>query len=135
MLADAEMLATSEVRMLGNWSLGQNFQHIATALHATFDGAGFMMSAPVRWVMSFLMKNKFLNKAIPAGFKAPEIQIPAETSTEDGLAALHEAVARQKQDEPRAMHPGFGKITAEEWDQFNLRHAELHLSFAVPVES
>jgi hypothetical protein len=32
-----------------------------------------------------------------------------------------------------ARHPVLGKLTHEEWTQLHLRHAELHLSFAVPV--
>jgi hypothetical protein len=26
----------------------------------------------------------------------------------------------------------FGDLTNEEWDRFNLRHAELHMNFIVP---
>jgi hypothetical protein len=32
------------------------------------------------------------------------------------------------------MHPAFGNIGREGWDQFNLRHAELHMSFLVNGE-
>ncbi len=29
-------------------------------------------------------------------------------------------------------HPVFGAMNVEQWNQFHLRHAEMHLSFIVP---
>ena len=132
LLAEAEQLATSDIRTLGNWSLGQNLKHIAMALDSSIDGSDFMLPTPVRFLMSLFMKRKFLTKSIPAGFKSTVKFIPDETSTEDGLTALREAVARQKQESKRVPHPGFGKLTNKEWEDFNLRHAEMHMSFIVP---
>lgn len=132
LLAEAEQLATSDIRTLGNWSLGQNLKHIAMALDSSIDGNDFKLPAPVRFLMSLFMKRKFLTKSIPAGFKSTAKFIPDETSTEDGLTALREAVARQKQESKRVPHPGFGKLTNKEWEDFNLRHAEMHMSFIVP---
>lgn len=93
------------------------------------------MPALVRWVMTLLMKKKFLTKAIPAGFSSGATFVPDETSVEDGLAALERSIARQKEESTRVMHPGFGNITREEWNDFHLRHAELHMSFFVPATS
>ena len=96
------------------------------------DGSNFSLPGPARWLMSLLMKQKFLTKPIPAGFKSTKEFIPDPTSTEEGLADLRRAIARQQQEETRVPHPGFGKMTRDEWDAFNLRHAEMHMSFAVP---
>jgi len=85
--------------------------------------------------MRLLMKRRFLGKTLPAGFKTTAAFTPGETSVEEGLADLREAVARQSRESSRAPHPGFGKISREESDAFNLRHAEMHMSFAVPVEN
>lgn len=30
------------------------------------------------------------------------------------------------------LHPAFGKLCNAEWDVFNLRHSEMHMSFARP---
>ena len=132
LLADAEQMATSDVQLLGNWSLGQILKHIAVALDLSIDGFDFNMPAPVRLVMRLLMKKKFLTKSLPPGFKAPDKYTPAETSTEEGLAALREAVDRQRRESERVLHPGFGKLTNKEWDEFHCRHAEMHMSFVVP---
>ncbi|MDC0935273.1 DUF1569 domain-containing protein [Pirellulales bacterium] len=130
LLADAQRIAASEVKTLGNWSPGQIYMHLARSLDASIDGFDFSMPAPVRWMMSLMMKNKFLHKEVPAGFKAPAgPMIPDETSTEEGLAALEAAIARQQREPERVIHPGFGKLTREEWNLFHLRHAEMHMSF------
>lgn len=133
LLADARRLSESgQVRTLGNWSEGQIYKHLAGGLDSSIDGAGFSLPAPVRWVMSMVMKRKFLHQAIPAGFQAPgQFQPEDTTSVTDGLACLEKAIERQKQESTRAMHPAFGNISREEWNDFNLRHAELHMSFLV----
>ena len=135
MLADAERLATSEVRTLGNWSQGQIYEHVARGLDTSIDGVDFSLPAPVRWMLSLLMKRKFIYDSLPAGFKATGKVVPDETSTELGLESLRKAVERQKNESSRIKHPAFGNITREEWDQFNLRHAELHMSFIVDSSS
>ena len=129
-LADAQRLANTPVRLLGNWSQGQLYQHMADSLDISIDGVK-PIPAPMRFILTIMFKKKFLHKAIPAGFKTPATFVPDETSVEDGLAALQKAVARQGEVAERALHPGFGKITREEWDLFHLRHAEMHMSFIV----
>ena len=135
LLADARRLSGVEVRTLGNWSQGQIYEHIAWSLDASIDGAGFSFPAPVRWWMTLLMKRKFLKQTLPAGFKATEQFIPEETSVEEGLVSLEKAIARQQQESKRALHPAFGNIGHEGWNNFNLRHAEMHMSFLVDSDS
>lgn len=135
LLADAQRLLGFEVRTLGNWSQGQIYEHLARSLDSSIDGAGFSLPAPVRWMMSLLMKRKFLEKKLPAGFKTTGQFIPEETSAEEGLASLQRAIARQQQESKRAPHPAFGNIGREQWNAFHLRHAEMHMSFLVKGES
>lgn len=135
LLADAQRLSGSGARTLGNWSQGQIYEHIARALDASIDGSDFSLPAPVRWVMSLLMKRKFLEKEIPAGFKTTKPFLPEETTVEEGLASLQRAIARQDQESERVPHPAFGNISREEWNDFNLRHAEMHMSFIVNGEN
>lgn len=132
LLADAEQLAKTKVKTLGNWSYGQILKHVAQSTDSSIDGSGFALPAPIRWVFTLLMKRKYLTQPIPAGFKAPKQFQPPEVSVEDSLADLRKAIARQNTEEKRAMHPAFGKISKDEWTQFNLRHAEMHMSFIVP---
>ena len=55
-----------------------------------------------------------------------------EVSTEEGLVRLRAIVARWRQETPRHPSPLLGHLTPVQWEQFQLRHAEHHLSYAVP---
>ncbi len=131
LLADAERYAKPDVKRLGNWSPGQIYEHLAGTMNGSIDGMDFLLPLPARVLMTLLMKRKFLKKSIPAGFKAPSSAVPDETSTEDGLASIRDAISRQKNESQRALHPAFGKLTREEWTDFHLRHAEMHMSFLI----
>lgn len=138
LLADAQMLAKSDVKMVGNWSLGQIFKHLAVAYAGSIDGMHFTVPFYVKIVARVFMKKKFLYGKIPSGFQIPQKHrghfVAAETTTtEEGWAALQTAVERLKTESHREPHPVFGELSNQEWDNFHLRHAEMHMSFAVPV--
>ncbi|MDA1055592.1 MAG: DUF1569 domain-containing protein [Planctomycetota bacterium] len=138
--AEAERLAGSEVKMLGNWSLAQIFKHLAEGLNSTIDGSSFKPPLFVRLVAGVFMKKKFIYKEIPSGFAIPKDAqaqfLPKEDiETEAALTELQAAIERVKSTDKRAQHPVFGKVTREEANNFQLRHAEMHLSFAVPIDS
>ena len=133
-----DQLAAGNVKMLGNWSLAQVFKHLAASLNATIDGSSIKASFFLR-LMAPLMKKKFIYRGIPAGFKIPkEAQaqfLPSNAvETADALDQLQAAIERVQSADTIAPHPLFGNLSKEELEQFQLRHAELHLSFAVPVE-
>ena len=139
LFADAERLASGDVRTVGNWTLGQIFQHLAQTMNSSIDGTD--MKFP--WLMKkifllFMNKEKMLNEKLRPGFKIPKkgaaqfIPDPG-VSTEEGLASLRAAIERCQTETSRAEHPAFGGLTREEWDKLNLRHAELHMSFAAPA--
>lgn len=135
-LADAEQLAAGDVRMLGNWSLAQAFSHVAAGFNSSLDGSSFKPPFFVR-MLAPLMRNKFINKELPCGFPTPQEaegqflpQDSAETQT--ALDELCRAVKRLQQTEERAKHPLFGDLSRQDSDNFQMRHAEMHMSFAVP---
>ena len=137
LLADAERLVSGDVQTVGNWTLGQIFKHLAQSLNSSIDGTN--MKFP--WLMKkifllFMNKEKMLNEALSPGFKIPkkgdaQFSPDPSVSTEEGLASLRAAIDRCQTETSRAEHPAFGELIREEWDKFNLRHAELHMSFAV----
>ena len=135
LLADVESLAGKPIRTLGNWTQPQIYKHLAMSLDSCIDGAGFALPAPMRWIMSLLMKKKFVHGVLPSGYKAPASFVPSEqTGLEEALGELRRAIQRVKSDKTRAIHPAFGTISADEWDQFNLRHSEMHMSFLQPAD-
>jgi hypothetical protein len=139
LLAEAERLCAGEVKMLGNWTLAQMLEHIASGLNSTIDGSSFKAPLILRLVLAPLMKKKFLNKGLAPGFPSPkdaEAQfLPKDDAEIDaGLKALRAAIDRLISTDELANHPLFGKLTRDESDNFQLRHAEMHLSFAIPVD-
>ena len=105
-----------------------------SSMNRSIDGISF--KAP--WYMRLFgrfVKRRFLKRGLPPGFKLPKdteaAAYPAVASPQEALAILHQAVARLRNEKATVPHPVFGRLTHEEWTQFHLRHAELHLSFAV----
>lgn len=137
MLADAEAMLASKVKLIGNWSLGQILQHLATACHVTVDGVDMGIPKPIRFFGTLLLKKRFLNKKIPTGVKIParmQGELIASPDIDAGLAleALRKAVVRIQSASTHAPHMVFGQLSPEEWEKWNLRHAENHMSFVVP---
>ena len=137
LLNDAERLAVSEVRTLGNWSLGQMLGHLARAMEMSIDGADFKAPWPVRFVVRLFFRQRFLSGPLPAGFRlsgaAHDAFVPGPMSSQSGLAELRRAIDRVHNETDRAPHPLLGELSLDEWDSLHLRHAELHMSFLTPV--
>src|SRR4051794_21117560 len=134
-LADAERLASAPHRLLGNWSLGMICKHIAKALDMGIDGDVPGLPRFIQPIVRLLLKNKMLRDGMPAGRRPPEkaarIIMPAATSDQEGIDLLRKAIARWNSNPTRLPHPFFGKLTDEDWNKLELRHAELHMSFVV----
>jgi hypothetical protein len=78
------------------------------------------------------------DKPAKPGFKLPrrfeEVLWPdQEFEVQGALAHLKESVDHYKSEGPMPKHPMFGKLSREQHDRLNCRHAELHLSFVHPA--
>ncbi|MCA9268773.1 MAG: DUF1569 domain-containing protein [Planctomycetales bacterium] len=134
LLADAQRLAAGPTTTVGNWTLGQILFHLAKSIEASIDGIPFKAPWLMRLVAKLFMKKKFIYKSVPPGFKLPATAAAKYTGdpsvdAQEALAALSAAIDRANGTAQRGDHPAFGKLTREEWDSFNLRHAEMHMSF------
>jgi hypothetical protein len=135
-VVDAEKLVASpSTKMLGNWPLSQLLTHLATAINGSIDGT----SAKAPWLIRLvgpLLRGRFLRNEMSPGFKLPkDVEVgffPAVGSPQEALERLRVAVGRLKTEKMMTRHPVLGKLIHEEWTRLHLRHAELHLSFAVP---
>lgn len=138
-IADAERLASAEVRVTGNHSFGQILNHLALSIEVT---TGRVVAPPPPFFMRLmmpLMKRMIINSK---PFK-PGIKLPAkgeaffwpdkEFDVACSLQYLKEAAEFYKSNGPLEKHPFFGKITRAENDELNCRHAALHLSFVHPA--
>ena len=136
LLADADRLHAGPTKVLGNWSAGQIFKHLALAYNGSIDGFTMTFPWPLR-TMARLLEGKLINGRMPPGFRLPaegaKALAPGQISDEQGLADLHAAVARLESESERANHPMFGRLTNEEWNKIHLKHASLHMSFLVSL--
>lgn len=140
LLADAENLAGQEYQVVGNWSFAQILEHLGIALEGSLDGIPFKAPWMLRTAAKLFMKKKLLAEPLSPGFQIPGNAKPvlypqAEKTLEEGLDHLRRAVARCKSETTCANHPLFDTISRAEWDQWNFRHAEMHMSFVLPASA
>ncbi|MBX9736745.1 MAG: DUF1569 domain-containing protein [Phycisphaerales bacterium] len=142
MIRDAEQLGAAEaagtLKRLGNWTLGQTINHMATWAYYAHDGvpaAGhppWFVRLPARW----FFKRYFLSRTMMPGLRplrSPEGTLAVEVmQTPEALAKLKAGTARLVATAPTKPNPLLGPLTHQEWIALHLRHAELHLSFFVP---
>ena len=133
---DVVAIQQAPFQTIGNWSLGQILDHLATSFRIAVDGGDFKPPWFVRLMAPWIKKGMLKNTMRP-GFKLPAAMektfLPAAgTTTEAGRAAFDEQVRRFEQAKDLKPHSLFGPLTRDEWTRFLLRHAELHLSFVVP---
>jgi hypothetical protein len=136
LLAEAESLAAGPTESLGNWSLGQALKHLALSMDLSIDGGDFDVHWLIRGFIRTFLRRRLIHVRMSPGVRLPppmaEQLVPGETSVEEGLSELQRAVERLRRDSRRRPHPLLGKMSLAEWEQFHLRHAELHLSYILP---
>jgi hypothetical protein len=133
-LAYAERLVAGGTKQLGNWSLGQNLQHLALIQNASIDGYPRLMSWPIRILLTYLFKKWMLGKGFPPSGPNVKTLDPEPIDAALALANLRAATERVKNETKRSLNPGFGEMSLAEWNLLYLRHAELHLSYCVPLD-
>lgn len=128
--------AAGQAHPLGNWSPGQNLQHLAKFLACSLDGFDGEPPLGVKVfgrVLRLAMGKKLFTKPVPPGLKLPPDVpfLPAgEVSVEEGTAALKREIGRVQGGAAFIpASPLFGKLSREQWIELHLRHAELHMSF------
>lgn len=137
-LAEVHALNSQPTRQLGNWSLGQICQHLGIGMRECVEGDKIFKVPLWLRIVGPWVRPRILKRGLPRGFQIPrggERLIPPPVAFEVGLATLESGLAALKSSDRRAAHPVFGQMNVAEWDQFHLRHAELHLGFLVPAES
>ncbi len=133
-LDDVHAMAERPTHHLGNWSLGQICEHLSKAIEYAVDGAPFGVAWYFR-LLGPLFKKRTLTQPMKPGFKLPQSAaeyLPSNTDAAAGIARLEGAIAKYQQAPELKPHVIFGRMSQDEWDQLNFRHAEMHLSFIVP---
>jgi len=139
-LADVDRLVEAErsgrLKRLGNWTLGQTLGHLATWVEYSYTGAPLKVPFFIRWMLR-LRKQKFLYEPMRAGVWIPRVEggtlATEPMPLDEALERLRRALQRLKAEAPTPPSVIFGPLTHEEWIANHLRHAEVHLSFMVPI--
>ena len=139
LLAEADRVAHSPSRTLGNWSVGQILDHLGDSANCPFDGyGGFKASWFLRRLVVPFIKNNVLIKPMSPGIRLPKSAtalLPRpDADPVEAYAKLQKALARFGVEHPQYDHPLLGSLALQEWVALTLRHAEMHLSFVIPDE-
>jgi hypothetical protein len=140
MLAEVDRLVAAEragkLKRLGNWTLGQALGHLACWGEYAYTGSPLKVPFFIKWILR-MRKQKFLYGPMRAGVKIPGVEggtlATDPVSLDEAATRLHKVMERMKVEEPTAPNSIFGKLSHAESTALNLRHAELHLGFFVPV--
>jgi hypothetical protein len=133
-LADIRQLESGGYARVGKWSLGQMCDHLAKSFDAMIDGYQYMKPWYFRVIARRILPGILRKKRVPSGAKIPKRFEPAaEISDEIGVWKFTEAIERvEKFTGQMALHPYFGAITNEQWQELQLIHCAHHLGFLVP---
>lgn len=134
LLAHIDRITADNHHTLGQWTVAQNFFHLAAAFEGSLEGlpAGYpilirFIARSFRWMV---IRYRF----------PPWIPIPSAIRHSLGPPASCDFHAQKQRlvlaieefrhyTEPHPPHPVLGELAHEEWIGFHLRHCEHHLSF------
>lgn len=135
-VADCKMLSESGYVRNGNWSLGQICLHMRLTIDANMDGYPLWMSVglPLRPVLRKFLLPRLLRGDSPTGLKTAGMFVPPANANDlTEINAFAECVDRFHSHSGRLYpHPGFGKLSKDEFEQFHAAHTSHHLSFLAP---
>lgn len=142
-IAEADRLAAAEkagkLKQLGNWSLDQILNHLATWANFPFDGYPPELSNPP-WIIKLILKFKkksFMQGKMPQGVRIPGIKAGTvgmdAIGTENAIKKLRASLTRLDETQPKRPNPIFGPMSHDDWKCINIRHAELHMGFLQPL--
>jgi hypothetical protein len=132
-LRDAENLCRGHVT-LGNWTLGQIFHHLATAIRGSRRRRPDAATLPVD---ETFRRQVFESRRFPEGVQAPHPKLvpPGDADMSVQLEALRQAIALWSVAAgPFPDHPFMGPLNKNEWTQFHCVHCAHHLSFVVSCQ-
>ncbi len=131
---EVQRLHTDGYEKTGAWDLSQICEHIAIPLRMAVDGSPFKANLFMRVMAQLFMKKKFFReRKIKPGLSAPNGTAFESSDEAAAVAKLNDAIQYfTNHTGPMADHPFFGKLSKEQWHDFNTIHCSHHLAFLVP---
>jgi len=120
---------------VGNWTLGQICEHLATVTKRVVDMPASTQHDPSLRVSDEQKQQVFTSGKLPKGMPLPStMATPDAVSAAEGADQLRKALAYyQSSPGPVAEHRLFGPLSKDEWDRLVRIHCAHHLSFALPA--
>lgn len=121
----------------GNWSLAQICNHIRLTIEANMQGYPMWMTAlglPMRPLLRHFALPRLLAGNSIQGVRTASMFVPSANLDDAAELVELENCVREFQQSTRPLHahPGFGRMSREEFNQFHAAHAAHHLSFLSP---
>ncbi len=136
-LTDAGLMASQPVYELGNWTLAQIFDHLARSMTVCVEGTRERFPLPLRVALR-LARRRIISNPLWPGYNVPEnvaalLRPDPNADLGESLQKMEAAARRFEATTVFPTHPGFGRLTRDEFRALALHHADLHLSFIVPA--
>ena len=135
-MPDVDRLLENGYTAVGNWSLGQVCNHLATTFQGSVEGFGHKVSWPLRKLVApFFLRSLLKSRTMPEGIRIPKKVLPKpDLEPRAEAEALRAAIAfYQARAESLAEHPFFGKLSRADWTSIHEIHCSHHLSFILPA--
>jgi hypothetical protein len=114
-------------------------KHLGQVMHGSIDGSPTPFQFPLlsRVVGRLLLRPFLLHVGVPRGIRLPKAATRQfmfdEAQFDEAFERLSSGVARLANESRRVPHPLIGNLSPAQWNQFHLRHCEMHLGFVVPT--
>ncbi|NNJ27324.1 DUF1569 domain-containing protein [Alienimonas chondri] len=138
-VAECRSLLRTGYLQNGNWTLAQICRHLRLTIEANLRGYPAWMTVlgfPLRPVLRRWMLPRLLAGDSPSGVKTAGMFVPDSALNDadevDALSRCVEQFLAHSGD--LHAHPGFGRMTHEEFGRFHAAHAAHHLSFLAVAE-
>ncbi len=139
-ISECAGLLESGYQQTGNWTLGQMCQHLRLTIEANMRGYPTWMNTlglPLRPLLRVFALPRLLAGNSIGGVRTAGMFVPTTDLDDRTEVRLLEACVGEFEEhtDPLHPHPGFGRMTHEEFNRFHAAHAAHHLSFLIPCRS
>ena len=138
-MAECDRLLQGGYKCVGNWTLAQACRHLRLTIDANMNGYPTWMTVlgwPLRPFLRWFVLPRLLSGNSPGGVRTAGMFVPAEDLDDAKEVAEFEKCVAIFNDSTDLLspHPGFGKMSRQEFNAFHAAHAAHHLSFLIPTE-
>ncbi len=136
-LAEVDSLLAKGYEKSGNWSLGQICWHMRSTMESNMNGYPnwmVILGFPLRPLLRFFGLPRLLAGKSPKGIPTAGMFVPANDVADAREVAEFRKCVKAFMSWQHSLHPhpGFGKMSAEQFATFHAAHAAHHLSFLHP---